>query len=66
MNSQDALANGDETRELSNAIAHVTVAPFVVHQQDIIETEALLVHVQEPHAHATGPYHQADELFHGV
>ena len=49
-------------RELVGIEALVAIRPLVVHKEHVIEAEALLVHIQEPHGHATGPNHQADEL----
>ena len=35
---------------------------YVVDENDVVEAEALLLHVQEPHAHSTGPHHETNEL----
>ena len=49
-------------RELVEGEAHVTFCPLVVHQEHVVEAKTLLVHVQEPHGHATRPDHKTDEL----
>lgn len=58
----DAGAHIDEFGELLDGIALPAILPFVKNQDDVVELEALAFHVEEPHAHCTGPKHEPDEL----
>lgn len=58
----DTLPGVDKVRELISRLALPTIFPAVVGQDDIVETEAILIHVHEPHGHAAGPSHEPDEL----
>lgn len=49
--------------KLTNGVAFVSISPFVVHQEDIKKSKALLRHVEKPHAHTTRPNHEPNELF---
>jgi len=58
-----ALAYLDKVCELVDSKTVETIRPFVEHQNDIVESETLLGHVQEPHAHGARPHHQPHELY---
>lgn len=58
----DAGAHVNEFRELVNSIALPTILPVVIDQNDVVEHEALTLHVEKPHAHCTGPKHKTNEL----
>ena len=60
----DALPDTNEVSQLVNAVALPPIGPFVINKHDVVEFEALLVHIQEPHRHSAGPHHQAHELIH--
>jgi hypothetical protein len=62
MNELGTLADGNEVIQGLNRIAFIAIGPFVVDQDDIVKFEALLAHVQEPHAHCARPHHQTHEL----
>ena len=62
MDELDALADADELVQLVDGEALPAVSPFVVDEDDVMEAEALLAHVEEPHAHRAWPHHESDEL----
>ena len=66
--SNDVLDTGahiDKFGELLDSIALPAILPFVKDQDDVVELETLAFHVEEPHAHCTGPKHESDELQNG-
>lgn len=60
--SLDALADINEFSELIRRVTVETASPVVVGQYQVIEPDALLMHVYKPHAHRARPGHQSDEL----
>lgn len=58
----DTLPGVDESREFIARFTLPISCPFVEGQDDVVEFEAILVHVYEPHGHATGPGHEPEEL----
>lgn len=60
--SLDALTNGNEVSQLIEGESFVSVSPFIVHQDHVVEAEALILHPEEPHAHRARPHHESDEL----
>lgn len=58
----DAATHIDELRELVDRKALPAILPSVKDQDDVVELETLKLHVEEPHAHCTGPKHESDKL----
>ena len=56
------LADRHEIGELGDRVPFIPIGPLVVGEQDVVETESMLRHVQEPHGHCTWPPHESDEL----
>ena len=56
------LPGVDKIREFFDGLALPIILPLVVGQDDIVETETILMHVHEPHGHAAGPSHKSEEL----
>jgi hypothetical protein len=50
-------------RQLSGRIALEAIGPFIIHEYHVVESQALMGHVQEPHGHGARPHHQSDELY---
>jgi hypothetical protein len=56
------LPDGDEVGELVKSEAFPSISPLVKYENDIVESEALFRHVQEPHAHGRRPHHETNKL----
>jgi len=57
----DTLALIDEMVKLILAETLPTLRPLVENENDMVEAQSLLVHVQEPHGHSARPHHQTNE-----
>jgi hypothetical protein len=58
----NTLPHRNEMVELVEREPFISIRPLVEDEYDIMESEALLRHIQEPHRHGTWPNHQAYEL----
>jgi len=62
----DTLPGVDEVLEFLGRLTLPTISPLVVGQNDVVETEAMLIHVHEPHGHTAGPSHEPEKLIDSV
>ena len=58
----DTLPGVHEACEFFDWLALPAILPLVVDQDDIVEVEAILIHVYEPHSHTARPSHEPEEL----